>query len=370
MPVNPIGNVNRKGSLGSYYSVKNYNEVNPEFGNLNDLKNLVREIHKMHMYVILDWVANHTSWDNVWTKTHPDFYKKDSAGNFMPPEADWTDVIALNYNNPRLWITMENSMAYWIKECDFDGFRCDVASRVPVPFWNFVRKELNKIKPVFMLAEAESPDLHEHAWEFHNIIKQIAQGKMTVKDLDDYYVKETKNYNNDAYRMLFTSNHDENSWNGSVFKRFGKAAKTFAVLCGVAKGMPLIYSGQEAGMNKSLRFFDKDTIRWKKSEFRNIYTRLTDLKLENKALWNGSAGGDMIRIKTNDDSRIFAFVREKDNNKVFAVFNLSPGKFKAELTGSEIGGNYKELFSGKKLNIKNKINIEMNPWDYKVFIKN
>ena len=111
MPVNPIGNVNRKGSLGSYYSVKNYNEVNPEFGNLNDLKNLVREIHKMHMYVILDWVANHTSWDNVWTKTHPDFYKKDSAGNFMPPEADWTDVIALNYNNPRLWITMENSMA-------------------------------------------------------------------------------------------------------------------------------------------------------------------------------------------------------------------------------------------------------------------
>ena len=303
MPINPIGKLNRKGSLGSYYSISDYNKVNPEFGTLNDFKNLVNEAHKLGMKVIVDWVANHTSWDNVWTKTHPEFYKRDKDGNFEPPVADWTDVIGLNFNNPKLWIAMENSMEYWIKECDIDGYRCDVAGMVQMPFWNFVRKELDKIKPVFMLAEAEGTQFHKHAfdmtyaWEFHNITKEIYAGKQTVKDLDNYFIKENSNYNPDAYRMAFTSNHDENSWKGSVFERYGEAAKTFAVLCGVVKGMPLVYSGQEAGMNKSLRFFDKDTIEWKKSDFREIYSKLIHLKLKNKALWNGNAGGEMNRLK-------------------------------------------------------------------------
>lgn len=375
MPINPIGEKNRKGKLGSYYSVKNYKEVNPEFGNLKDLKNLVKEIHKMHMYVIIDWVANHTSWDNVWTKTHPDFYKKDSSGNFVPPVADWTDVIALNYNNPNLWIHMENAMAYWIKECNIDGFRCDVASMVPTPFWNFVRNELDKIKPVFLLAEAEVPGLQKHAfdmtyaWEFHNIIKQIAQGEKTVKALDEYNIRENKKYNPDAYRMLFTSNHDENSWNGSVFKRFGKAVKTFAVLCGVSKGMPLVYSGQETGMKKSLRFFSKDTINWKPSPFRELYTKLIDLKLKNKALWNGIAGGEMQRIKTNNNNKIYAFLREKDGNKVLAIFNLSPEKTNASFNYKGISGTYKELFTGKHIKLGKVFNMELKPWDYMVYYK-
>ena len=375
MPINPIGEKNRKGKLGSYYSVRDYQAVNPEFGTINDLKHLVNETHKLGMHIIIDWVANHTSWDNVWTKSHPDFYKKDSAGNFIPPVADWTDVIALNYNNPKLWIYMESAMEYWVKECNIDGFRCDVADMVPTPFWNFTRKELDKIKPVFMLAEAEKPYLHKHAfdmtyaWEFHNIIKQIAQGKMTVKDLDAYYKKENSNYNPDAYRMLFTSNHDENSWNGSEFERFGKAAKTFAVLCGVAKGMPLIYNGQEIGMDKRLRFFDKDTIDWKKSPFREFYTKLVKLKLNNKALWNGIAGGEMNRIETNDNNKIFSFFREKDGNKVVAVFNLSPGKEKVAFYNKETAGTYKDLFSGKevKLNASNK--FELKPWEYLVLYK-
>ncbi len=373
MPINPIGELNRKGKLGSYYSVRDYEKVNPEFGNVNDLKHLVSAAHKLNMYVIIDWVANHSSWDNVWTKTHPDFYKKDSSGNFVPPVADWTDVIALNYNNPNLWLHMENIMEYWVKTCGIDGFRCDVASMVPVPFWNFARKELEKIKPLFMLAEAENPDLQEHAfdmtyaWEYHNIIKQIAQGKMSVKDLDEYFTKDKKNYNPDAYRMLFTSNHDENSWNGTVFKRFGDAAKTFAVLCGVAKGMPLIYSGQEAGMKKSLKFFDKDTIIWKPSEFRNIYTKLADLKLKNKALWNGTSGGEMIFVPTNNDEKILAFTREKDNNKIFTIFNLSPEKINAKIQNQNVEGIYKDLFSGKTITVKKNMSLELKPWEYLVF---
>ena len=375
MPVNPIGEKNRKGTLGSYYSVENYRAINPEFGTFNDFKNLVNEIHKQGMHVILDWVANHTSWDNVLTKTHPDFYKRDSLGNFIAPVADWTDVIALNYNNPNLWIYMENTMEYWVKETGIDGFRCDVADMVPTSFWNFVRKELEKIKPVFMLAEAENPALQKnafdmtYAWEFHNILKQIYKGKMTVNDLDKYYVKEEEKYNPDAYRMVFTTNHDENSWNGTVFQRFGDAVKTFAVLCGVVKGMPLVYSGQETGMNKALRFFDKDTIDWKKSSFRDLYTKLIHLKLNNKALWNGISGGEMERIKTNNDDKIFSFIREKDNNKVFAVFNLSAQNQNIKINDNRIEGNYKDLFTSKTNSLTSGYNIELPAWGYKIFVK-
>ncbi len=375
MPVNPIGEKNRKGSLGSYYSVKDYKAINPEFGNLNDFKNLVNEIHKQGMHVILDWVANHTSWDNVLTKTNPDFYKKDSLGNYVAPASDWADVIALNYNNPGVWIYMEGVMEYWVKECNIDGFRCDVASMVPVPFWNFARKELEKIKPVFMLAEAEEPNLQKHAfdmtyaWEFHNIMKGIYSGKMTVNDLDKYFAKEDEKYNPDAYRMVFTTNHDENSWNGTVFQRFGDAVKTFTLLCGVVNGMPLVYSGQEAGMNKALRFFDKDTIEWKKSSFRDLYTNLIHLKLNNKALWNGISGGKMEMIKTNNDEKIFSFVREKDNNKVFAVFNLSPEHQKIEINDKRIEGSYKDFFKNKNERLASGYNIDLPAWGYKIYVK-
>ena len=375
MPINPIGEKNRKGTLGSYYSIENYKAINPEFGTLEDFKNLVNEIHKEGMHVIIDWVANHSSWDNVLTKTNPEFYKKDSLGNFMAPVADWSDVIALNYNNPKLWIYMEDAMEYWIKECNIDGFRCDVASMVPVSFWNFARKELDKIKPVFMLAEAESPDLHAHAfdmtyaWELHHILKKIYKGEMNVDSLYKYYRKEEDNYNPDAYRMVFTTNHDENSWNGTVYERFGDAVKTFAVLCGVVKGMPLVYSGQEAGSNKALRFFDKDTIEWKKSSFRDLYTELIHLKLNNKALWNGSSGGEMQRVKTNKDDNIFSFVREKENNKVFVVFNLSPESQKIEINDDKISGSYKDFFDNKNVILASKYNIELSAWGYKIYTK-
>ena len=375
MPINPIGKVNRKGSLGSYYSISNYNTVNPEFGTLQDLKKLVNEAHRMGMKVIIDWVANHTSWDNVWTKTYPEFYKKNKEGEFVSPDTGWTDVIALNYNNPKLWIYMENSMEYWIKTCNIDGFRCDVAERVQMPFWNFARKELEKIKPIFMLAEAEGPQFHKHAfdmtyaWEPHDIMKKIYAGKMTVKNLDEYYAKQDSQYNPDAYRMNFTTNHDENTWNGTVFERFGKAAKTFAVLCGVVRGMPLVYSGQEAGLNKSLRFFDKDTINWKKSDFRELYTKLIQLKLKNKALWNGLAGGKMNRLSTNDDTHIFAIEREKDGNKVVAVFNLSNDEKEIKLDSDKLTGEVTNLFNGKKVKLARKEAFKMKPWGYLVYYK-
>ena len=374
MPINPIGVVNRKGSLGSYYSVRDYKKVNPEFGTLEDFKHLVNKIHKMNMHVIIDWVANHTSWDNAWTKTHPEFYNRDSSRNFYPPVPDWTDVIDLNYNNKELWKYMIDAMSYWIKECDVDGFRCDVAAMVPAEFWIDARKHLLKIKHIFMLAEASENYLHQafdmtYNWQLKDLINDIAEGKKKAVDIIKLFNEQNKEYAPDDYRMVFTSNHDENSWHGSVYERLDKAAKTFAVLCGTVKGMPLIYSGQETGLNKRLRFFDKDTIKWKSDLMRIIYTKLDSLKIKNQALWNGIAGGRMRFINSGNDD-VLVFIRQKEKDKILAVFNLSPNLNDVVLKEKLISGNYLNLFGEKtKTVLPDEIKFHLEPWEYRVYIK-
>ncbi len=374
MPINPIGEKNRKGKLGSYYSVQNYYEVNPEFGTMDDFKELVKKIHSLGMHVIIDWVANHTSWDNVLTKTHPDFYKKDSAGHFIAPVKDWTDVIALNYANKDLWNYMIDALKFWVKDCGIDGFRCDVADMVPTPFWDEARKELDKIKPVFMLAEAETPKLQTDAfdmtysWDLYHLMNDIAKGKENASAINKYFIKENKNYLKNDFRMRFTSNHDENSWNGSAIERLGSAAPAFAAFTFVIPGMPLIYSGQEAGLNKRLKFFERDPIDWKPSPFRELYTKLIDLKLHNKALWCGDEGGDLILISRSTDKSVYSFVRTKDNNKVFAVFNLSNKAVDVTLSNIEIKGNYKDVLSGINVSFSERENFNLKPWEYKIFV--
>ena len=372
MPINPIGVKNRKGSLGSYYSVRDYKAVNPEFGTLDDFKETVREIHSMGMYVIIDWVANHTAWDNVWVEEHPDFYTKDSLGNFVPPVPDWQDVIDLNYDNKELRRYMIDAMKYWVQECDIDGFRCDVAGMVPLDFWKEARAELNKIKHVFMLAEAEGPEFHEafdmtYSWELLHLMNDIAKGKKDVQSLRDYFIKERRQYPPDAYRMRFTTNHDENTWNGTVFERLGDAAETFGAFTFVIKGMPLVYSGQEAGLDKRLKFFDKDTIQWRESKYRFLYTVLLHEKTKNKALWNGKKGAEMVPVKSSA-GEVFAFVREKDNDKVYAIFNLSDKKVRTQLESDKINGEYINPFTGKSFKIKSKEWLELKPWDYRILV--
>jgi glycosidase len=372
MPINPIGEENRKGSLGSYYSIKDYKGINPEFGTLEDFKETVKEIHDMGMYVIIDWVANHTAWDNVWVTEHPDFYTRDSLGNFTPPVPDWHDVVDLNYDNKELWNYMIDAMKYWVQECDIDGFRCDVAGMVPLNFWKAAHAELDKVKNVFMLAEGEGPELHEafdmtYSWNLLHLMNDIAKGKAGVKSLRDYFEKEKAKYPADAYRMRFTTNHDENTWNGTEFERLADATETFDAFTTVILGMPLVYSGQEAELNKRLKFFDKDTIEWKESKYRILYTELLHDKERNKALWNGAAGGEMIPVKSSADE-VFAFVRQKDNDKIYAIFNLSEKTVKTELESNLISGEYINPFSEKKSQIKSKEWLELKPWDYRILI--
>jgi glycosidase len=265
MPIHEIGVKNRKGSLGSPYSIRDYYSVNPEFGTLADFKHFVGEGHKQGFHVILDWVANHTAWDNKLVTEHPEWYQKDYKGDFRPtPWWDWTDIINLDYNQPALRKYMTEAMEYWVREADIDGYRCDVAGFVPIDFWNNVRRELDQIKPVFMLAEWESRDLHEYAfdmtyaWTWYEKMEPIAHGK--AKDLSGlfvYYSWNESSFPKDAIRMVAVSNHDKNAWEGTEFELFGKGLQAAMVLSVVGEGMPMIYNGQESGNTKRLKFLKK-----------------------------------------------------------------------------------------------------------------
>lgn len=373
MPINPIGEKNRKGTLGSYYAVRDYQGVNSEFGSESDFKQLVKAIHAQGMYVIIDWVANHTAWDHPWVKEHPDFYKKDDKGNFVPPVADWADVIALDYRNPQMRKEMIESLRFWLTEYDIDGFRCDVAAMVPTDFWNTARKELDKTKKVFLLAEAQEWELQEKAfdmtygWQFKNLFNDIAQGKKNVADLDAYLNGEEKKYHPNSYRMLHITNHDLNSWEGTEFERLGDATETFLVLSNVIKGMPLMYSGQEAGNTKALAFFERDPIEWKDHPFKGIYTTLFQLKKTNKALWNGMYGGKLVRLNTNNNQHVFAFTREKSGSKILGIFNLSNAPQTISIANIKDYKSLKNLFGDTQLSSSRIDKLELKPWEYRVY---
>ncbi len=376
MPIHLIGEVERKGTKGSYYSVKDYFDVNPEFGTKEDFQDFVNAAHALGMYVILDWVANHTAWDNPLTVSNPEFFEKDEDGNFVPPRGtDWSDVIQLDYENPAVWDYMIEALNYWVREFNIDGYRCDVADMVPTPFWNRARAELDAIKPVFMLAEAETPEHHfeafdmSYSWRMHHLFNSIAQGTEPVSKIDEYLEEDRRNYPKDAFRMQFTSNHDENSWNGTEFERLGDAVKTFAVLASTMEGMPLIYNGQEMGLDHRLEFFEKDPIVWEHNEFFDFYARLFNLNLNNSALFNGVRGGKMERIPTPADDQLYVFVREKNGDKVFVILNLSDSEVITSLNSGRISGTYTNLFTDESTVITSKLDLRLSPWEYRVYFK-
>ncbi len=373
MPINPVGEKNRKGTLGSYYSIRDYKGINPEFGTLDDFKMVVEKAHQEGMKVIIDWVANHTSWDHAWLTEHPDWYLKDSLGNIVPPY-DWTDVAPLDFKNRAVWTGMIDAMNYWIVETGIDGFRCDVAWSVPIEFWDFARTELDKIKPVFMLAEAEGPQYHtrsfdmSYAWELHHLLNSIAKGEKNASALGDQCIKEDTLYPTDAYRMLFTSNHDENSWKGTEFERMGEASICMAVLTATLPGMPLVYSGQESAFNERLKFFEKDTIDWKDYRLEPFYSKLFALKHAYQPLWNGSWGGRLERIPTSADSLVFAFIREKEGDRIFVLTNLTGKVQESKLMGVAFSGKYKEWFTEEEATFEKDAMVRLKPWEYKVYI--
>jgi len=375
MPVHPIGEKNRKEKLGSYYSVKDYKDINPEFGTLGDFKAMMSKAHEMGFFVMLDWVPNHSAWDNPLTTDHPEFYMKDSTGNFIPPiGTDWTDVIQFDWSQPGLHDYMVEALSFWV-ELGVDGFRVDHPHKTPKEFWERVRPALEKIKPVLMLAENEEQTYFlekgfdmNYAWELHHLMNSVAQGKENVVGIDKYFKKEQKIYPDNVYRLRFITNHDENSWAGTIEERMGEAHKAFAVFMYTIPGVPLLYNGQEACLDKRLKFFERDPIEWKECELTGFYKSLNELKKNNIALWNGASGGAMKRIETTRDDRIFAFSREKEYNRVVVFINMSKKATKIRPVLENLKGNYEDLFSKEKVQLPLIDSLFLDAWDYKVLV--
>ena len=328
MPIHPIGKINRKeteSSMGSYYSVQDYKAVSSDYGTEEDFRHMVEQAHGLGVKVILDWVPNHTAWDNPWTE-NKDWYVLNEEGGFIPPlGTDWTDVIQLDYTNEEMRAAMIDAMKYWVAEFGVDGYRCDVAGKVPTDFWVRAHAELDEVKDVFMLAEDGEPELlieafdMNYAWEYAHIIREIAKGAMTFDRLDSLLAEDAKKFPDNSYRMYFTSNHDENSWNGTDIEMYGDNFQNFAVLSATIDGMPLVYSGQEAVLDKQLLFFEKDEIEWKDYALVDFYTDLLALNKRNEALWNGAHGANPERIPSPVGT--YSFQRNKGDFGVYVGLN-------------------------------------------------
>ncbi|MEY2739886.1 MAG: hypothetical protein RL259_1795, partial [Bacteroidota bacterium] len=355
MPVFPISQTKRKATggddskfasempaaeqhkyLGSYYAVSDFKKVNPEFGTIEDFRNLVKTAHENGIYVILDWVPNHTGWDHVWIKQHPEYYTQNAKGEIIDPinpetgkSWGWTDVADLNYDNQNLRTAMTSDMMHWIKNEDIDGFRCDVAGNVPLDFWQQAIPKLRKQKNIFMLAEAWEPALLKnnlfdmaYAWDGHHTMNKIAQGKETVTQFDAYIEKINKDYEANDILMNFVDNHDENSWNGTINSRLGAAEDAMTALTYLMPGMPLIYSGNEYGLDHSLKFFEKDSIPKTKGKQWALRAKLGKIKNEIDALHGGKSKAAYKRIKASNEN-VLAFERTKKGKKVIYLANLS-----------------------------------------------
>jgi len=330
MPMYRIGVEGRKGTLGSYYAIADYCSVNPEFGTMEDFEHLLAAAHKQGFKVILDWVANQTAPDNIWMTEKPaEFYERDSLGNAIW-EYDWTDTRSLNYECKDVWAAQDEAMRFWLKK-GVDGFRCDAAGDVPAEFWYGILPKMNADYPdIYLLAEAERDNLADptvtfdtnYAWELHHLLNGMAQGSRTVQDLKDYVARDAERFPKEAFRLMFTSNHDENSWAGTEFEREGAAAEACAVLCfTLPNGQPLIYTGQEIGLSRRLQFFEKDPITdWSDNEYTDFYKKLVAMKHNLHVLDAGEKGGPIEWLDAPEG--VVAFSREGSGNKVVVVANF------------------------------------------------
>ena len=382
MPVQPIGKLNRKGTLGSYYSISNYTAVNPEFGTQADFKALVDSAHAQGFKVILDWVANHTAFDHAWTTQHKDWYTLRPDGSISRAiddkgkETDWSDVADLNYDSKPLRAAMIGEMQWWLDNTGIDGFRCDMAGLVPRDFWKSVSDTFRPSRPdFFMLAEWEDPKLHEsfdmtYGWELHHLLNDVAQGKKGSTAIASYFAVQDTLFTANDYRLYFTSNHDENSWQGSEFERMGENHAPAYVLSATARGgMPLLYSGQEASLNKRLRFFEKDTIDWTGPSLANFYRTLFALKHSQDALGNGPWGGSQSALHTDGGERVFAFSRTRNANTVVVVTNFDSTSHTVTYDAFAHPGSYSDWFSKATVQLEANGTIDVAKHGYRVLVR-
>lgn len=387
MPVFPISETKRKATggadskfasdmpeaeqskyLGSYYAVSDFTKINPEFGTIEDFRALVKTAHDNGIYVILDWVPNHTGWDHEWIKSNPDYYTQNEKDEIIHPEGtDWEDVADLNYDNQNMRKEMIEDMQYWLKKESVDGFRCDVAGSVPTDFWAEAIPQLRAVKPVFMLAEAWEPELVKeglfdmcYAWDGHHLMNGIAKGEKSVADFNAYIEKVNKDYAAEAFLMNFVDNHDENSWNGTIKERMGDGAEAMMALSYMMPGMPLIYSGDEYGLDHRLLFFEKDSIPKTKGKNWAIFAKLGKLKESETAL-KGGKNAAAFKSFSLENKNVMAFERSKADASLKFLANMSKDALEVEVP---FEGTFTDKMTGEKVVLEKGKKISLQPWQY------
>ena len=376
MPITPISQKVKKGSMGSQYAAHDYVSINPEFGTMEDFKHLVNEAHKMGLNVIIDWVANHTGWDHVWTVSHPDYYLHDADGKFHIASG-MDDIIELDYRNPAMRQAMIDAMKFWVRETNIDGFRCDLASWVEVDFWQQARPEVEKIKPLFFIGEFDELDNPEYgkvfdasySWTWMHKTEDYYKKNLPLSDLKDLLQKYSAIGDN-SMRAWFTSNHDENTWNGTEYEKYGVIAKPLAVFSATWDGIPLLYSGQELPNMKRLEFFEKDVINWTgNNQMASFYKILLNLKSSNSALRGGDSNVTTYLLKTSADDKILAYIRKNGKDEVLVVLNMSKEAVKFTINDSQLSGSFKNVFDNNKRDFSQDKGFSMLAGDYLVFEK-
>ncbi len=374
MPIFPISETKRKGALGSYYAVSDFRQVNPEFGNIDDVDHLIKTAHDNGIAVILDWVPNHTGWDHTWIKTHPEWYTQNEKGEIVDPmdpttgkSYGWTDVADLNYENEAMKSEMIADLLYWVEEHDVDGYRMDVAHKVPVSFFKRAIDTLEAVKkPLFMLAEAEQPDLMDngfdmhYAWEMHHLLNDIAKENKNIDDFWQQLTKYDQTLAADHINMYFITNHDENSWAGTLQERMPGRKDIFTALTYMLPGMPLLYSGQEYDLNKRLRFFEKDTIPKTQGNYFKLLETLGSIKNNSKAVHGGKEKAALIKIDLNNN-RVLSFGREKDDDQLLFIGNFSDTTIRTSLPYNEV---YTDMITNSKVDLTSDNALTLKPWEF------
>ena len=367
MPITPISVEKRQGTYGSYYAASSYTDIDPAYGTTDDFRELISTAHSLGMKVIIDWVANHTGYDHQWTVKYPEWYHKDEHGNFTDLHG-WVDVIDLNYNVPELRKEMIQSMKHWIREFDIDGFRCDMARTVPIDFWVEARGECDAVKPLFWLAECEVPEYHEafdvtYGWEVMRGMDKYMKGEMTLGEIIPLLNNYSK-YPSGSKKLLFTSNHDENTYWGTEYEKYGESAKAMAVFSCTWPGIPLIYSGQEKPNTKRLAFFEKDFIDWNgEVTLNDFYYTLLQTRKQNKGLQENAS----VLILQTGHTDVLGYLCRRQQDRVLVLLNFSKETALVKLNHPALPGNYEELFSRERLQIQRRQEFSMSPGEYLVY---
>ena len=376
MPIHPIGDENRKGTLGSPYSVLDYYGVNPEFGTEEEFRAFVDAAHQQGFKVILDLVANHTAWDHPLRAQHPDWYEKTWDGDFRPtPWWDWSDIIDLDWSQPGVREHVGGAMEYWVREFGIDGYRADVAGYVPLDFWETMRARLDAIRPVFMLGEVQQTAWHHkafdatYAWDWHNTTKNGAKGKGNATSFYGYYAENESLWPRQAMRMTYIENHDSNAWEGTIEENYGPALEAMTALSFTGEGLPLIHNGMEACNAKRLEFFERDPIDWDQDpdcQYGDLLKRLIAFRKANPALENGEWGAVMHKVENSAPEQLLAWVRQEDGNKVLGLFNMSDRPVSANFSDGLPNGRYVDFASGDAVSIGAGHTVQLPAWGYRL----